>query len=76
MLFIFSCFLLPLLFEMCESENMLWIEDIVESTPAPSFSINSRMDIASFVHLHKVITRSIFSAFSNAQNEGELEGQA
>jgi hypothetical protein len=55
---------------------MLWIEDIVESTPAPSFSINFRMDIASFVHPHKVITRSIFSAFSNAQNEGELEGWA
>jgi hypothetical protein len=50
---------------------MLWIEDIVESTPTPSFSIN-----ASFVHPHKVIIRSIFSAFSNAQNEGELEGQA
>ncbi len=55
---------------------MLWIEDIVESTPAPSFSINSRMDIASFVHPHNVITRSIFSAFSNAQNESELEGGA
>jgi hypothetical protein len=57
-------------------KNMLWIEDIVESTPAPSFSINSRMDIASFVHPHNVITRSIFSAFSNAQNESELEGGA
>jgi hypothetical protein len=45
---------------------MLWIEDIVESTPTPSFSINSRIDIAS----------SLFLAFPNAQNEGELEGRA
>jgi hypothetical protein len=57
-------------------ENMLWIEDIIESTPAPSLSINSRIDIASFVHPHKVTARSIFSAFPNAQNEDELEGGA
>jgi hypothetical protein len=56
---------------------MLWIEDIVESTPTPSFSINSRIDIASsFVHPHKVIAKSVFLAFPNAQNEGELEGRA
>jgi hypothetical protein len=57
-------------------ENMLWIEDIIESTQAPSFSINSRIDIASFVHPHKLIARNIFLAFPNAQNEGELEGGA
>jgi hypothetical protein len=55
---------------------MLWIEDIVESTPTPSFSINSRIDIATFVHPHKVIARSMFSAFPNAKNESELKGRA
>jgi hypothetical protein len=55
---------------------MLWIEDSIESTQAPSFSINSRIDIASFVHPHKLIARNIFLAFPNAQNEGELEGGA
>jgi hypothetical protein len=59
---------------------MLWIEDIVESTPAPSFSINSRMDIASFVHPHKVITRSLFQPFQmhkmkvNWRVKHEVEG--
>jgi hypothetical protein len=31
-------FFLPLLFKFCEMENMLWIDDIVESTPtSPHF---------------------------------------
>jgi hypothetical protein len=44
-------------------ENMLWIEDIVESTSTPLF-INSRVDMAGFVKPHKAIaTRNAFSAF-------------
>jgi hypothetical protein len=31
-------------------KNMLWIENIVESTPNPSFFINSRIDMAAFVN--------------------------
>ncbi len=36
-------------------ENMLWIEEIVESKPAPQFLTNSRIDIAAFVNTHKVV---------------------
>ncbi len=36
-------------------ENMLWIEEIVESKPAPQFLTNSRIDIAGFVNPDKVI---------------------
>jgi hypothetical protein len=79
--FFVFCFYFHVFFYLCclnfvIVENMLWIEDIVASTSAPSFSINSRIDIASFVHPHKVVVRSIFWTFSNAQNEGELEGGA
>jgi hypothetical protein len=42
-------------------EDMLWIEDIVESTLVPPFFINSRIDMVNFVNLHKVVTRSAFS---------------
>jgi hypothetical protein len=44
-------------------EDMLWIEDIVESTSTPPLFINSRVDMASFVKLHKVIKRNAFLAF-------------
>jgi hypothetical protein len=37
-----------------------------ESTPAPSFLINSKIDMTSFVNPHKVIARSAFSTFPNA----------
>jgi hypothetical protein len=39
-------------------ENMLWIEEIVESKPAPQFLTNSRIDIAGFVNTHKVVLSS------------------
>jgi len=75
-LFFFHVFFYLCCWNFVIVENMLWIEDIIESTQAPSFSINSRIDIASFVHPHKLIARNIFLAFPNAQNEGELEGGA
>jgi len=51
---------------------MLWIEDVIESTPTPSFLTNSTIDMADFVDPHKVvIKRSAFSAFPSAQDENE-----
>jgi len=38
-------------------EDMLWIEDIVESTPIPSFWTNSKVDMVRFVYPHKVVAR-------------------
>ncbi len=56
---------------------MLWIEDIVESTQTPPFLTNSKIDMAGFVDLHKMIARkNAFSALPSAWNEGELEGGA
>jgi hypothetical protein len=53
-------------------EEMLWIEDINESTSILPFLTNSKVDMASFVHTHKVTPiRSTFSHFQSAQNEGE-----
>jgi hypothetical protein len=58
-------------------EKMLWIENIVESTQAPSFSTNSRTNLAGFVDMHKVVVRrSAFSALPSPHNGGELEGGA
>jgi hypothetical protein len=55
-------------------ENMLWIEEIAESKPAPQFLTNSRIDIAGFVNPHKVVVsgKCIFSC-SSAPNTGESE---
>jgi hypothetical protein len=36
-------------------EDMLWIEDSVESTSTLPFLTNSRVDMVSFVDLHKVL---------------------
>jgi hypothetical protein len=36
-------------------EEMLWIEDIVESPSAPPFWTNSRVDMVGFVYPHKVV---------------------
>jgi hypothetical protein len=55
-------------------EDMLWIEDIVESTSTPPLFINSRVDMASFVKLHKVIKRNAFLAFPSVQNVVDSEG--
>jgi hypothetical protein len=47
-------------------EDVLWIKDIVESTPTPPFFTNSRIDIANFVNLYKVVVkRNAFSTLSN-----------
>jgi len=48
-------------------EDMLYIEEIVESTPSFPFLINSRIDMVNFVHPHKVVVRrNVFSAFPSA----------
>jgi hypothetical protein len=48
-------------------KNMLWIEDIVESTQAPPFLTNLKIGMTSFIDLHKVvIRRRVFSTFPNA----------
>ncbi len=58
-------------------EEMLWIEDIVQSTQAPPFLTNLKVDMASFIDPHKVIIRkSAFLALPNAWNGGELKGGA
>jgi hypothetical protein len=40
-------------------KDMLWIEDIVESTSALPFLINLKVDMVGFVNLHKVVARKI-----------------
>jgi hypothetical protein len=53
-------------------EDMLWIESIVEVTPTPPFLTIFRVDMVSFVDLHKVVVRrSAFLALPSAQNKGE-----
>ncbi len=39
------------------------MEDIVESTLAPPFSTNSKVDMVDFVNAHKVVARSAFLPF-------------
>jgi hypothetical protein len=57
-------------------ENMLWIEDIVESTPTSPFWTNYKVDITDFVNPYKVVAkRNAFSTFPSAKNESELEGR-
>ncbi len=48
---------------------MLWVEDIVESTPTPPFWTNSKVDMVRFVYLHKVVART------SAWNGGEWKGE-
>ncbi len=58
-------------------EDMLWIEDIVESTSTSLFLTNSKVDMVGFVDLHKVVARkNAFSAFPSEWNGVELEGGA
>jgi hypothetical protein len=47
-------------------EDMLWIEDIVDSTSTPPFLTNFKIDMAGFVHSHKVVARRAFLAVSSA----------
>jgi hypothetical protein len=57
-------------------EEMIGIEDIVESTQAPSFLTNSRVDMVGFVNPHKVVVKSsAFSTFPNVGNGGESDGE-
>ncbi len=44
-------------------ENMLWIQDIVESTLVLSFFIYFKIDMIGFVHPHKVVARIHFQFF-------------
>jgi hypothetical protein len=56
-------------------KDVLWIEDIVESTQAPPFLTNLKIDIASFVNPHKVVVRrNVFLTFPNARNGVESKG--
>jgi hypothetical protein len=53
-------------------ENMLWIEDIVDSKPTPPFFINFKIDMVDFMDSQKVIIkRSAFSTLTSAQNGGK-----
>ncbi len=53
-------------------ENLLWIEGIVESTPALPFFINSKVDMASFVDPCKVVAKkNAFKALPSAWNGDE-----
>jgi hypothetical protein len=52
-------------------EEMLWIKDIVDSTKAPPFLANSKIDMASFVDLHKVVVKRI-STFPDLQKIPKL----
>jgi hypothetical protein len=56
-------------------EEMLWIEEIVESTKAPPFLPNSRVDMASFVDHYKVVAKRI-STLPSARNGGESKDGA
>ncbi len=38
-------------------EDILWIEDIVESTPTLHFFTNFKVGMVGFVNLHKVVAR-------------------
>jgi hypothetical protein len=57
-------------------KNVPCFEDIVESTLAPSLLTNSRVCMAGFMDLHKVVARrSTFLGFWNAWNWVELKGE-
>ncbi len=74
---LFHCFLLTCCSNSMKMKDMLWIEDIVESTSTSPFLTNSRVDMVGFVDLHKVVARrSAFSAFPSAWNGVESEGGA
>jgi len=57
-------------------KEMLWIEDIVESTQAPSFLTNSKVDMVGFVNPHKVVAKNnALKTLPNIGNGGELDGK-
>jgi hypothetical protein len=47
-------------------ENMLWIENIVKSTPFPPFFTNCKVDMAGCLNHHNIVDGSAFSALSSA----------
>jgi hypothetical protein len=50
-------------------EDILWIEDAVD-TPITPFFNTSNLDMVGFVVSHKVVVwRNTFSTFTSAQNE-------
>jgi hypothetical protein len=69
------------IFDVCcwnfvKMENILRIEHNVDSTTTPPILTNSRVDMANFVDLHKVVFRSACLVLPSAWNGGELEGGA
>jgi len=59
-------------FKFYENGRNVMIKDIAESIKAPPYLANSKVDMASFVDLHKVVVKRI-STFPIAQNGGELK---
>ncbi len=52
--------------------DMIWFEDIGERTSTLRFLINSKVDMAGFVNLHKrAPVKSTFSHLQRAQNKGK-----
>jgi hypothetical protein len=74
-LFLFTVYFYPCCSNFLKVEDMLWIEEIVKSTPTPPFFTISTVDMLGLVHLHKVVARSAFSIFPSAQNGVELKGE-
>jgi hypothetical protein len=67
-------FLKTLLLKFCENGRHA-IEDILEVTPTLPFLTIFRLEIFSFLNLHKMVARrSAFLAFPSAQNKGESKG--
>jgi hypothetical protein len=53
-------------------QDMIWFEDIGERTSTLPFFINSQIDMAGFVNLHKMApVKSAFSHLQSAQNKVE-----
>ncbi len=51
---------------------MIWFEDIGERTSTLPFLMNSKVDMAGFVNLHKMaLVKSAFSHLQSAQNNVE-----
>jgi hypothetical protein len=53
-------------------EDMLWMEDIVKSTPISPFLTNFKVLMTRFVDSHKmVVKKNAFSVHPSAQNGSE-----
>jgi hypothetical protein len=40
-------------------EDVLWIKEIVDSTPTPPFLTNSKVDMINFMDFHKVLLEGV-----------------